>query len=136
MLARFAIDDGNHRPKIVPDDDASVAAGAARYAAECSCGRWPRTVYDNPHQAITSHLAHITSRLGPSKGPAWLPVGLRIFLLTAAMMLIWAASYATGHVIARSTGHSGLVAAFHLLGIGLAFGLMVAVRRYIAPTRD
>ncbi|MEW2434348.1 hypothetical protein AB0952_09205 [Streptomyces caniferus] len=137
MLDGFAIDDGNHRPKIIPDDDASVAAGAARYAAECSCGRWPRKVYDDRHQALSGHLAHVTSRLGPSKGPGWLPVGLRLFLLAAAMMLVWAASFATGHVIGRSTSNSGLVlAAFHLLGLGLAFGLMVAVRRYIAPTRD
>ncbi|MFB6881240.1 hypothetical protein ACFCY8_10440 [Streptomyces noursei] len=137
MLNRFAIDSGPHRPKIVPDDDASVAAGAARYAVECSCGRLPRQVYDDWGQARANHLAHLTSRLGPSKGPTWLPLGLRLFLLIAGMMLIWAAAYAVGHVIARTAGHPTVVlAAFHLAGLGLAFGLVITVRRYIAPTPD
>ncbi|MFD3422657.1 hypothetical protein [Streptomyces decoyicus] len=95
-----------------------------------------RQVHGDWHEAVASHHAHARSRPGPSKGPAWLPLGLCLFLLSAGMMLIWAASYALGHAIARSTSYPGLVlAAFHLIGLGLAFGLMVATRRYIAATR-
>ncbi|MFJ7416743.1 hypothetical protein ACIQWZ_39030 [Streptomyces sp. NPDC098077] len=56
------------------------------------------------------------------------------------MLAIWGACYATGQMITHDQDFAGVTAktvlgSSHLAGLALAFGLMVAVRRYIAPTR-
>ncbi|MFG2978751.1 hypothetical protein ACGFYY_37915 [Streptomyces sp. NPDC048331] len=140
MFDRFAIDDGRHIPQIVIDEDASTAAGTARFRAECSCGRLTRAAAGTRDQATAAHLAHAESRLAAARGPARLPLGTRTSALVAAMLAIWALCYATGATI---TGHYGLtgttakavLAGSHLAGLALGFGLMVAARRFIAPTR-
>lgn len=140
MLDRFAIDDGRHLPAFVIDEDASSAAGEARYRAACSCGRMPPMPAGPQEQARAAHLAHVKTRLHPSKGPAWLPEGARIALLALAMLATFAASYAGGQVIIHDQDITGatanlVIVSSVLSGYTLAFGLMVAVRRYIAPTR-
>ncbi|WP_030382672.1 MULTISPECIES: hypothetical protein [unclassified Streptomyces] len=140
MLARFAIDDGRHVPEFVIDEDASTAAGAARFRATCSCGRMPRQMAGTREQALATHIAHVNTKIGPSKGPEWLPVGARVVILGAAMMIIWGVCYGTGQILTHDhdlTGASAktVLGGSHLAGLALAFGLMVAVRRYIAPTR-
>jgi hypothetical protein len=63
-----------------------------------------------------------------------------LLLLAVAMLVIWGACYATGQITAYdqdltcATAKTAL-GGFHLAGLALAFGLMAAVRRYIAPTR-
>lgn len=140
MFDRFAIDDGRHLPKPVIDEDASTAAGTARFRAECSCGRMPQTPAGTRDQALAAHIAHVTTKIGPSKGPEWLPDGARVVILAVAMLVIWGACYATGQIITHDQDLTGATAktvlgSCHLAGLALAFGLMVAVRRYIAPTR-
>ncbi|MCW8383924.1 hypothetical protein [Streptomyces justiciae] len=140
MLDRFAIDDGRHLPKIVIDEDASTAADTARYRAACSCGRMPQQPAGTRAQALAAHLAHVNTKIGPPKGPQWLPVGARIVILLVAMLAIWGACYATGQIITHDqalTGAAakGVVGGSQLMGLVLALGLMVGVRRYIAPTR-
>ncbi|GGN41088.1 hypothetical protein [Streptomyces fuscichromogenes] len=141
MLDRFAIDDGLHLPRIVISEDASAAAGGdARFRADCSCGRMPPHPAGTRDQALAAHIAHVSTRTGPSKGPEWLPLDARVILLLLGCMALWAGSY---------TGSLALTDAMHLTGVGAAgiriggvltgFAaagcLMVAVRHYIAPTR-
>ncbi|WP_186782499.1 hypothetical protein [Streptomyces sp. CBG9] len=133
MLDRFAVDDGHHLPQLVIDEDASSAAGTARFRAGCSCGRMAPHPAGTREQALTAHLAHVNTKLGPSKGPKWLPVGARIIILMLAMLAIWMGCYITGEMLAD--GSKLIVAGSILIGAALAFGLMVAMRRYIAPTR-
>ncbi|MFI5987297.1 hypothetical protein ACIBEA_41310 [Streptomyces sp. NPDC051555] len=122
------------------DEDASTAAGTARFRAECSCGRLPRTAAGTRDQAAADHLAHAASRLAVARGPARLPLGARTTILVTAMLAVWAASYATGQALTDHYGLDGatakaLLAGSHLAGLTVAFGLMVALRRFIAPTR-
>ena len=140
MLDRFAIDDGRHLPEFVIDEDASSVAGSAQFRVTCSCGRMPEHLAGTRGRALAAHLAHVGTRLGPSRGPAWLPVGARLAILFVAMMALWGACLALGHVIIRHYGLTGGAApaarvGFTLAGLALAMGLMVAARRYIAPTR-
>ncbi|MEU2770675.1 MULTISPECIES: hypothetical protein [Streptomyces] len=140
VFDRFAIDDGQHLPKPVLDEDASTAAGTARFRADCSCGRMPQTPAGTRAQALAAHIAHVNTKIGPSKGPEWLPIGARLVILAAAMLIIWGACYATGQNVTHDHDLTGATAktvlgGSHLVGLALAFGLMVAVRRYIAPTR-
>ncbi|MFI8944113.1 hypothetical protein [Streptomyces syringium] len=132
-LDRFAIDDGRHLPQLVISEDASTAAGTARFRAGCSCGRMTSHPAGTREQALAAHLAHVNTKIGPSKGPKWLPVGARLVILMLAMLAIWTGCYITGEVLAD--GSKVIVAGFILTGFALAFGLMVATRRYIAPTR-
>ena len=140
MLDRFAIDDGRHLPEIVIDEDSSTAAGTARYRAACSCGRMPQQPGGTHDQALAAHLAHVNTKICPPKGPQWLPAGARLVILAAAMLAIWGTCYATGQIITHDQALTGAAAkgalvGAHLAGLVLAFGLMLAVRRYIAPTR-
>ncbi|MGJ5899430.1 hypothetical protein ACSCBZ_46945 [Streptomyces niveiscabiei] len=139
-LDRIVIDDGLHRPQIVIDEDASTSIGTALWRAECSCGRMPHHISGTPEGALAAHLDHVTTRIGPSKGPAWLPLGARITLLTTAMLVICIGCFAAGRVIIRAqdlTGPAaeGIAVGSVLTGFVLAFSLMVAARHYIAPTR-
>ncbi|MFI8287402.1 hypothetical protein ACIF84_30690 [Streptomyces albidoflavus] len=133
MLERFAVDDGHHLPQLVIDEDASAAAGTARFRAGCSCGTSAPHPAGTREQALAAHLAHVDAKLGPSKGPKWLPVGARLVILMLAMLAIWMGCYITGEMLAD--GSKLIVAGSILTGSALAFGLMVATRRYIAPTR-
>ncbi|MGK4909679.1 hypothetical protein [Streptomyces albus] len=141
MFDRFAIDDGRHSPDLVIEEDATHAAGTARYRVGCSCGRMPQQTADSGRQALAMHIAHVRAKVGPSRGPAWLPVGARVVLLAAAMLATYGACYATGQALINGQDIAGatatlVLAGFHLAGLGCGFGLMVATRRYIAPTRD
>ncbi|MFD0196222.1 hypothetical protein ACWHAN_24020 [Streptomyces albidoflavus] len=133
MLDRFAVDDGHHLPQLVIDEDASSAAGTARFRAGCSCGTIAPHLAGTREQALTAHLAHVNTKLGPSKGPKWLAVGARLVILMLAMLAIWMGCYITGEMLAD--GSKLIVAGSILIGAALAFGLMVGMRRYIAPTR-
>lgn len=133
MLDRFAIDEGRHLPKVVIDEDASTAAGSARFRADCSCGRMPQHSAGTRERALAAHLAHVKTKIGPSKGPKWLPVGARLALLVLAMLAIWTGCYIAGEALAD--GSKIIVGGAALVGFSLAFALMVAMRRYIAPTR-
>ena len=132
-LDRFAIDDGRHLPQLVIAEDASTAAGRARFRAGCSCGRMSSHPAGTREQALAAHIAHVNTKIGPSKGPKWLPVGARLVLLMLAMLAIWMGCYITGETLAD--GSKVIVAGSILTGFALAFGLMVATRHYIAPTR-
>lgn len=133
MLDRFAIDEGRHLPKVVIDEDASTAAGSARFRADCSCGRMPQHSAGTRERALAAHLAHVKTKIGPSKGPKWLPVCARLVILMLAMLAIWTGCYIIGEMLAN--GSKLIVAGSILTGFALAFGLMVATRHYIAPTR-
>lgn len=140
MLDRLTIDDGHHLPKLVINEDASTAAGEARFQATCSCNRMPRHLPGTSGQALSAHAAHINTGIGPSKGPKWLPVGARLAILVVAMLNIWAAAYTTGLFIVHSQAITGSTATIvlcgaHIVGLAVAFSVMVAVRQYIAPTR-
>ncbi|MEU3356134.1 hypothetical protein [Streptomyces sp. NPDC037389] len=140
MLERFAIDDGRHLPTIVIDEDASTTAGTARFRATCCCDRMPRHPAGTREQALAAHIAHVKTKIGPSKGPNWLPLGARIIILAVAMLITWGACYAAGQIVTHDQDLTGTTAktvlgGSHLVGLALAFGLMVAGRRYIAPTR-
>ncbi|MEV1092389.1 hypothetical protein [Streptomyces microflavus] len=55
------------------------------------------------------------------------------------MLIAWGACYATGQVVPHGQDLTGaasktVLVGPHLAGVALAFGLMVAARRYIAPT--
>ncbi|MBD2829872.1 hypothetical protein ID875_21120 [Streptomyces globisporus] len=56
-LDRFTIDDGRHLPQLVIDEDASSAAGTARYRAACSCDRMQPHTPGTRDQALAAHLA-------------------------------------------------------------------------------
>ncbi|MYZ38530.1 hypothetical protein GT002_26370 [Streptomyces sp. SID4917] len=136
-LDRYIIDDGRHLPQIVIDEDASTAAGAARYRSGCSCGRMLSLPADTHEHALNVYLAHIDAQTGPAKGPEWLPVGVRVVLLALVMVIAW---FVAGQIVAHHQDLTGASAVAvrggsDLAGLALAFGLMVAVRRYIAPTR-
>lgn len=138
-LNRYRIDDGAHWPRFTIDEDASAAAGIARYRAACSCGRLPETPPGDHDQAVTAHLAHAMTKIGPTRGPAWLPLGVRIALLLVGMFLLWGGWYAGGqyvvHDFALTGGASvGVIGGCHVTGLLSAFALMVGVRHYIAPT--
>lgn len=140
VLERFAIDDGRHLPKIVIDEDASTAAGTARFRSTCSCGRMPQLPAGTRDQALASHIAHVNTRLGPSRGPTWMPLGPRVAILAITMLLTWLGCYAAGHLVVDeldfgTTATMAVLGGFHFVGLALAFSLMVAFRRYIAPTR-
>ncbi|WP_433860311.1 hypothetical protein [Streptomyces kronopolitis] len=137
---RFAIDDGRHLPELVIDEDASTAAGAAQFRASCSCGRMPSLPAGSRDQALAVHLAHVKTKTSAPKGPQWLPEGARVIILAVAMLAVWGACYAAGEVITHETALTGTPAKAVVLGsvmtgFSLAFGLMVATRHYIAPTR-
>ncbi|MCB5910346.1 hypothetical protein [Streptomyces pinistramenti] len=137
-LKRFAIDDGRHFPSIVITEGAPTAEGTARYAAHCSCGHVPATVSDTEREAITTHIAHVKTRLGPSRGPAWMPVGVRLTLLVAVgLALVGGAVIGTQILGAHLDGAAVYVVrgAGPLLGFAAMGILMVATRHYIAPTR-
>ncbi|MCX5115483.1 hypothetical protein OOK13_45130 [Streptomyces sp. NBC_00378] len=131
----YLIDDGRHLPQVVIDEDASTAAGTARYRATCSCGQMPHHPASTRDQALHAHAAHASTRLGPSRG-----LGVRVTILVTAMLTTWGACYATGQIITHtqaltSTAAATVLGCSHMAGLGLAFGLMVAARRYIVPTR-
>ncbi|MFJ8752216.1 hypothetical protein ACIREO_23210 [Streptomyces sp. NPDC102441] len=139
-LDRFVIDDGRHLPQMTIDEDASTAAGAARFRATCSCGRMSHRPAGTREQALGAHLAHVNTKAGPPRNPTWLPFGARVVILAAAMLMLWGLCYATGQVVVHNQGLTGAAAmtlrgGSHLAGLVLAFGLMVAARRSIAPTR-
>ncbi|MFI0742320.1 hypothetical protein ACH4PU_30240 [Streptomyces sp. NPDC021100] len=134
MLERYAIDDGHHVPEIVISEDTSAAAGTARYAARCSCGHVSHSPDGSPEAALAAHCAHVNTRLGPTH------VGLRTALLFVGCMAVWAAvltgSVQLAHGLELShTAIKVATACGTLLGAAGAFGLMVACRRFIAPTR-
>ncbi|MDX2576721.1 hypothetical protein PV332_14705 [Streptomyces scabiei] len=140
MLDRFAIDDGRHLLEIVIDEDASAAAGEAQYRADCSCGRMPHPPAGTRDQALATHIAHVNTRIGPSKGPDWLPLGARLVLLFLGCMALWAGSFVGALELADAmhltgSGAAGARVGGVLTGFAAAGCLMVAVRRYIAPTR-
>ncbi|MFJ3679844.1 hypothetical protein ACIPPN_30055 [Streptomyces diastaticus] len=83
--------------------------------------------------ALAAHLAHAATKTEPTKGPQWLPVGVRLALLVLAMLAIWVSCYIAGEALAD--GSKIIVGGAALVGFSLAFALMVAMRRYIAPTR-
>ena len=137
MLDRFVIDAGRHLPQLVIAEDASTTAGTAHFQARCSCGRMPHHPAGTREQALAAHITHVNAKIGPSKGPEWLPVSVRVVILMAAMLIIWGACYATDRIVAQDlTGATAktVLGSSHLVGLALAFGLMVAARRYIGPT--
>lgn len=139
-LDRFIIDDARHLPQFVIVEDASTSAGTARFRAECSCGRMPLLPAGTHRQAVDAHIAHVNHKLDAPKGPKWLPLNARIALLLTAMMTVWGGCYAVGQIITHDSALSGaaiktIVVTAHLTGLLLALTLMVAARRYIAPTR-
>ncbi|MFE9679205.1 hypothetical protein ACFYO5_34675 [Streptomyces sp. NPDC006259] len=139
-LDRFAIDDGRHLPQLGIAEDESTAAGTARFRARCSCGRMSPHPTGTREQALAAHIAHVNTKIGPSKGPDWLAVGVRAGILAVAMLIIWGACYAIGLVVTHDQDLTGATAkavlgGSHLAGLALVFGLVVAARRCIAPTR-
>ncbi|MGW1847714.1 hypothetical protein [Streptomyces sp. NPDC001966] len=68
-----------------------------------------------------------------------MPLGARVTILVTTMLTTWGACYATGQIIthtqALGTTAATVLGCSHVAGLGLAFGLMVAARRYTAPTR-
>ncbi|MER6605852.1 hypothetical protein ABT282_08025 [Streptomyces sp. NPDC000927] len=137
-LDRYNIDDGDHRPKYIIDEDASAKAGQARFRAACSCKRMPDLPAGTREEALAAHIAHVNTKLGPTKGPKWLPESARLAILLVAMVAIWIGCYAVGEMLADDfTGVAAkmVVLGSVLTGFALAFGLMVATRHYIAPTR-
>lgn len=135
---RFVIDDGRHLVRISTDREASAAAGAVLFRATCSCGLMDLSEPMDHHAALRAHMGHVETRIGPQKGPAWLPEGARIIMLMVAMMSVWAGIFIAGYVVARGldgTAADLTRAAFTVMGMGAAFTLMVGMRRYIAPTR-
>ncbi|RZF02874.1 hypothetical protein [Streptomyces albidoflavus] len=140
MLDRFRIDDGRHFPLTVIDEDASRGAGAARHRARCSCGWTADQVATSPVGAATHHLAHAQATLRPPKGPAWMPLGVRVALLVVAMTATWGGFYLLGQnasvSLDLSTAQAMAVrAASHLAGLAASGGVMIAARRYIAQAR-
>ncbi|MGA5202776.1 hypothetical protein [Streptomyces variegatus] len=140
MLERFKIDDGRHFPAVRIDEDASTAAGAARWRAACSCGRMPAHPAGTRAQALAAHVDHARTRLGPTRGPAWLPVGVRIVVLLLLMLAVALACYFGGLALVEGYDLTGARAASVragsvLGGFASAFGLMVAARHFIAPTQ-
>ncbi|MEU5476771.1 hypothetical protein [Streptomyces mirabilis] len=136
-LDRFAIDDGRHVPNIVIDDDASVAAGEACYVAHCSCGNATRPAIAK-ELALSAHMEHVSTRLGPSRGPDWMPLGVRLTLLMiACLALFMATQFGASLVIGNRTGAEAntIWAGAILLGFAEVCILTVAVRRFIAPTK-
>jgi hypothetical protein len=137
---RFLIDDGLHLPEIVADEDASTRAGTARFRASCSCRRMPLSPPADRGQALAAHLDHVRTRLAPSRGPSWLPVGVRIVVLLLLMLAVALACYLGGLALVDAYALTGASAASVrvgsvLGGFALAFLLMVAARHFIAPTR-
>ncbi|MEU2514716.1 hypothetical protein [Streptomyces syringium] len=140
MLERFAIDDGHHSPTLIIDEDASTVAGAARFRSSCSCGRMPHHPAGSRDQAVAAHLAHVSTRLGPSRGPAWLPVEARLLLLFVGCLALSAAGLLGSMALVEKlhlagSASLGIPASGILAGFAAAGCLMVAVRRFIAPTR-
>ncbi|MEU9405796.1 hypothetical protein AB0E08_08825 [Streptomyces sp. NPDC048281] len=141
MLDRFAIDDGLHLPRIVISEDASAAAGGeARFRADCSCGRMPPHPAGTRDQALAAHTAHVSTRIGPSKGPQWMPLGTRLVLLILSCMALCAGAYAGSLALTEAMNLTGAGAgAVRIGGVLTGFAgagcLMVAVRHCIAPTR-
>lgn len=140
MLDRYLIDDGLHLPGFEIAEDASTAAGAARFRVTCSCGRMSHQPPSTREDALAAHLAHVNTRTGPPKGPAWLPLGARVAILLTVMLAVALACYATGQAVVHVQDLTGatakaVAAGSVVTGFSLAFGLMVAARHYIAPTR-
>ncbi|MFI8515367.1 hypothetical protein ACIGHB_29985 [Streptomyces sp. NPDC085460] len=138
MLGRSAPDDGRHLPALVIAEDASVIAGAARYKATCSCGYTGTQSHATHEEALAEHFAHAATRLGPPAGPVWLPLGARLVILVSGMLLLWAGCFTVGQLLAQDltgTFAAAVRAGSALAGLAAAGGLMVGVRRYIAPIR-
>ncbi|MFD8509678.1 hypothetical protein ACFV27_00830 [Streptomyces antimycoticus] len=140
MLDRYRIDDGRHLPEIVVDEDASTAAGDARWRASCSCDRMPAAPAGTRGQALAAHLDHVRTRLSPTRGPSWLPAEVRIVVLLLLMLAVALGGYFGGlvlvdHYALAGPGAMSVRAGSLLGGFGGAFLLMVAGRHFIAPTR-
>ncbi|MFI1258938.1 hypothetical protein ACH4U6_34900 [Streptomyces netropsis] len=141
MLDRFAIDDGHHSPRLVIDEDASRAAGTARFRATCSCRRMPAHLPGSREEALAAHLAHVDTRLGPSRGPAWLPFEARLALLVLGCLGLFGgcllgATTLAGSLHLAGDAALGARAGGVLAGFVTAGSLMVSTRHYMAPTRD
>ncbi|MGN7135493.1 hypothetical protein [Streptomyces pseudogriseolus] len=139
-LDRLRIDDGRHLVRLVIDEDATHAAREPRYRVACSCGRMPAFAPASRDDALAAHLGHVGVYLGPPKGPRWMPVGARLVLLVLAMLVIAVGFYLSGLAVVDQyalvdTPAALIRGASMLTGFTFAFALMVAVRRYIAPTR-
>jgi hypothetical protein len=130
MLDRFTIDDGRHLPEIIINEDASAKVGKAVFRAGCSCGQMEEVV-GTREQAMLAHVGHAGSKLGPEKGPEWLPVGIRLALLMVTMLAVWGGCYMVG----QTQDSTAVQAGAHLVGMLLAFSTMVAARKYIAQTK-
>ncbi|WP_346406808.1 hypothetical protein [Mycolicibacterium conceptionense] len=133
LLARFTMDDGWHAPEIILDEDACTTAGRAQYRSKCSCGVVsPAT--DSAMDALVAHTAHVDNCLGPSH------LGVRIALLMSVMLMICVGCYMIGELLTHSYSLAGTTAAIVragscIVGFAMAFSLMLAVRRFIGPTR-
>ncbi|MGW0335495.1 hypothetical protein ACWD0J_27095 [Streptomyces sp. NPDC003011] len=136
-LDRFAIDDGHHVPNIVIDDEASVRAGEACYVAHCSCGSATEPAIAK-ELALAAHAEHVATRLGPSRGPDWMPLGVRLTLLMIACLALFMGTQFGATLLIHD--HTGAAAATVragavLMGCVEVCVLTVAVRRFIAPTK-
>lgn len=139
-LDRFRIDDGLHLVQLVIDEDATHAASEPRYRVACSCGRMRTFAPGTRDDALAAHGGHVGVYLDPPKGPRWMPLGVRLVLLVLAMLVIAVGFYLGGLAVvdqyALVDAPAALIrGASMLTGFTFAFALMVAVRRYIAPTR-
>lgn len=87
----------------------------------------------------TLHRGSEIGNRGPPRGRSGSP-SARVVILTVAMLIIWGRllrHWPGGQPRQDLTGATAktVLGSSHLAGLALAFGLMVAVRRYIAPTR-
>ncbi|MFG2833154.1 hypothetical protein ACGFWI_37910 [Streptomyces sp. NPDC048434] len=131
---RFQIDDGRHHlEEIVIPEDASTAAGAARYFARCSCGHASTAPAETQQEAWLLHTHHVRARTAEPPGATW---KLAILVLVCLAICIGSV-IGTQSIAAHLDGAAVYVvrAAGPLIGFAAAFAAMVATRRHIAPTR-
>ncbi|MFE7412901.1 hypothetical protein [Streptomyces laurentii] len=128
---------GRHQMTIEIDEDASTAAGRARYRAACACGQMPSHIPGDRAEAVAAYTAHTATASGNTAGPlptAW------IAALVALALLVWATAYAVGHLVAgeadlTAAGRRVVLGTAHLVGLGAGCGLMALVHRRLGPAR-
>ncbi|MFF3547616.1 hypothetical protein ACFYXD_38015 [Streptomyces platensis] len=130
---RFQIDDGRHLLQMVIAEDASTAAGAARYLARCSCGHAPDVVAETKEGALSQHMQHVRVRTATPRGAGW-----HLALLVVGCLALCIGSVIGTQIIAAHLDGAAVYvvrAVGPLIGFAASFGAMVATRRFIAPTR-
>lgn len=131
LKGKFSTSDGYHRLRVF--DSKGVTSN---FHATCACGEMERKECDTYEQGLIAYMNHLKGMIVEPKS---IHLGVRTGILAASMYVVWALCYGVGRMFVaphvEGSVYTVVVVGFSLLGLFLAFGLMVTLRRFLDPTK-